>query len=539
MALSPTLVDREQAKFRETVSGQTAIAVVTEPSDPNATATEQTLQDVADSLDSIEQDVGTLVQQTDQIESILSTISDQQTDGSQKSQQVDEEGNVQPAGDVVTRPVFVKPGDGTTSITVKPASTAASATDTSEVVALSPNTPLPAGTNLLGKVGIDQTIQGTTNGIVRKHSTAISYSAVSTAQTVPSTPTDIFTIYGSASKTIKINSIEVSGTQTNASSEIFRLIKRSTANTGGGLSSLVQFVQFTETANTTTAVITVTSTGAGNLIVIGAMNSDNRNVSSISDGTSNFTQAANAAGGSGAIKSDIWYLLSSNAGKTTFTVTFSGTSTTKGISFWEISGTGAAVFDVGNRVNNGVGATTESGPALTVVSPSFIAAIINTNGTITASPAAGNSFTSGGGINSFGDGSVSLITGSVGPHTPQWTDSGSTTFASSAAAFTFAGNVQPEVISVPHDSTNAAASAKVYTYFANPTLGTAVGTVRSAHVNVSTVAGVPIPHRWDFSNSPGQPIVLRGTSQSLNINLGGDSMVGSSLCISIDWSEES
>lgn len=46
----------------------------------------------------------------------------------------------------------VKPTDGTNAITVKAASTAAAAADTSEVVALSPNTPLPAGTNTLGKV---------------------------------------------------------------------------------------------------------------------------------------------------------------------------------------------------------------------------------------------------------------------------------------------------------------------------------------------------------------------------------------------------
>lgn len=46
----------------------------------------------------------------------------------------------------------VKPTDGTNTITVKPASTAAVATDTAEVVALSPNTPLPAGTNTIGAV---------------------------------------------------------------------------------------------------------------------------------------------------------------------------------------------------------------------------------------------------------------------------------------------------------------------------------------------------------------------------------------------------
>lgn len=40
--------------------------------------------------------------------------------------------------------------DGTNTTAVKPASTAAIATDPSAVVAMSPNSPLPAGTNLLG-----------------------------------------------------------------------------------------------------------------------------------------------------------------------------------------------------------------------------------------------------------------------------------------------------------------------------------------------------------------------------------------------------
>jgi hypothetical protein len=44
----------------------------------------------------------------------------------------------------------VKLTDGTNTGTIKAASTAAIATDTSQVVALSPNTPLPAGANVIG-----------------------------------------------------------------------------------------------------------------------------------------------------------------------------------------------------------------------------------------------------------------------------------------------------------------------------------------------------------------------------------------------------
>ena len=58
----------------------------------------------------------------------------------------------------------VKVTDGTNVSTVKAASTAAVATDTAQVVALSPNTPLPAGTNAIGTV-IAKLDDGTGNAI--------------------------------------------------------------------------------------------------------------------------------------------------------------------------------------------------------------------------------------------------------------------------------------------------------------------------------------------------------------------------------------
>jgi hypothetical protein len=56
---------------------------------------------------------------------------------------------------------------------VKAASTAAGASDPSQVVALSPNSPTPAGTNIIGQAGIDQTTDGTTNAVHLKAGTAI------------------------------------------------------------------------------------------------------------------------------------------------------------------------------------------------------------------------------------------------------------------------------------------------------------------------------------------------------------------------------
>lgn len=60
-----------------------------------------------------------------------------------------------------------------------------------------------------------------------------SYSAAASAFTVGTGPTDIFTIYGSATKTIRITKITTSQTQTTAGPETFNLYKRTATPTGG------------------------------------------------------------------------------------------------------------------------------------------------------------------------------------------------------------------------------------------------------------------------------------------------------------------
>ena len=59
------------------------------------------------------------------------------------------------------------------------------------------------------------------------------YRAAATTFSLPNTPTDGFTIYGSATKTIKVLKVMMSGTQGATSVVTAELIKRSTANTGG------------------------------------------------------------------------------------------------------------------------------------------------------------------------------------------------------------------------------------------------------------------------------------------------------------------
>lgn len=59
------------------------------------------------------------------------------------------------------------------------------------------------------------------------------YHATTGALTPPASATDLFTIYGSASKTIAVNHIECGGQATTSSSKPIQLALRSTANTGG------------------------------------------------------------------------------------------------------------------------------------------------------------------------------------------------------------------------------------------------------------------------------------------------------------------
>lgn len=95
---------------------------------------------------------------------------------------------------------------------------------------------------------------------------------------------------------------------------------------------------------------------------------------------------------------------------------------------------------------------------------------------------------------------------------------------------------------IPVDSNNAAGTAAVKAYTANPgALGTAVGTLRSSKLALpapgSAVANASI--RWQFGDSPyEQPIVLRGVAQTLAINGNAVSFgAGTVLDCNVTWTE--
>jgi hypothetical protein len=82
------------------------------------------------------------------------------------------------------------------------------------------DSPLPSGTNAIGSVSIIS-------------APPVTYTASATAIAPAALASDVFTITGSATKTINITQIDLNGVQTTAGQAVVLLIKRSTADTGG------------------------------------------------------------------------------------------------------------------------------------------------------------------------------------------------------------------------------------------------------------------------------------------------------------------
>jgi hypothetical protein len=101
------------------------------------------------------------------------------------------------------------------------------------------------------------------------------------------------------------------------------------------------------------------------------------------------------------------------------------------------------------------------------------------------------------------------------------------------------GGTHTALVAVPHDSNNAAADATGLVYTVNPTaLGAAVGTIRQDRVSFATTGTVAQDAIvWDFGTRNCQGIVLRGTAQTLAINLNGITVAGGSLSVDIEWTE--
>ena len=106
------------------------------------------------------------------------------------------------------------------------------------------------------------------------------------------------------------------------------------------------------------------------------------------------------------------------------------------------------------------------------------------------------------------------------------------------------GGTSTVLTAVPNDSDDVAATAVVRGYTANPTaLGTSVGTIRAYRLVVPQTAPLggasngPL-NEVLFGDNSSKSIALRGTSESLSLNLNAVTLTGNSFCVFIEWTEE-
>jgi hypothetical protein len=102
------------------------------------------------------------------------------------------------------------------------------------------------------------------------------------------------------------------------------------------------------------------------------------------------------------------------------------------------------------------------------------------------------------------------------------------------------GGTATNPAALKHDTSDPAATATLTLYTANPTVGTAVGTLHNARVFLPLVTATgSAPLVWDFTQRNEEGIVLRGTTDILAINGVGDTVPSSGvLDIDVTWIEE-
>jgi hypothetical protein len=103
------------------------------------------------------------------------------------------------------------------------------------------------------------------------------------------------------------------------------------------------------------------------------------------------------------------------------------------------------------------------------------------------------------------------------------------------------GGTSTAVTVVPHDTNDAASAATVLAYTANPTLGTLVGRLRAEQIifagnSAPNIASSPVVYQ--FSVYDGKVPTLRGASESLCVNLNGQTVSGGLISIDAQWTEE-
>lgn len=226
-------------------------------------------------------------------------------------------------------------------------------------------------------------------------------------------------------------------------------VKFPAGSVGSATFTIIQH-QLTETASTVSSLaltgLAPSTAGNTNLVCFG--NSGVATSVSVTDnatgGSNTYTHETSAdsitIAGPGILTYCYDSISTARGGATQVTATISATEPYMLVGFFEIhKSSGSVTFDAGGGVSSGVGVgTAVSGASVTTTGPTgFVAAmVIVNNGPITANPAGGNAFISGGDLSADGNAQASLLSLSATGHQPVWTDSASADdFAASTVSY--------------------------------------------------------------------------------------------------------
>jgi hypothetical protein len=201
---------------------------------------------------------------------------------------------------------------------------------------------------------------------------------------------------------------------------------------------LVQ-IQSTEIGSGAASVATtLTSTTAGDLLVVGIQMASGATIANVSDnapgGTSVFSAiteslATNATGDGGI---EIWYSSAANAGATSVTATTA--DSIYGVVVWDVATAQPSTIDTVKALSAQAASTTPSSPAVTTERAGELVIAIAISAGSVDSIRAGNEFTNDATPNANGWGHITSATASAGAHQAVW-DSNSATYCSTAVAF--------------------------------------------------------------------------------------------------------
>ena len=187
--------------------------------------------------------------------------------------------------------------------------------------------------------------------------------------------------------------------------------------------------------------LTIPSTGAGNVIVIGVVFNGTTKATSVTDNAGNTYVSAGAHSVKGNLSTDIWYALNSKAGATAVSVTFAASPTHAEMTGWEVAGLANSAPDQ-KAISSGLVTTTNQvGPALTTTQAGdFVVSILFASTAKFSGTSSGSGFTDDFTTNGNGWSHLTGNTSPVNTYQSSWvTANPGGGYAASAVAF-FAAN---------------------------------------------------------------------------------------------------